>query len=189
MAIARFHLLTGLESLTIHSSQRNDLHSTPADYFLGFLQVMEKLKELKSTLGSDIISKLVKATNDPNDLHLCLPPNLETLHFRGPVSMAPHLDQFIAALADPKFLPSLQRISFVLDLPAADTKEVLSLEQLMTAKAACQRLLSAAAKRSVVVDEFHDPWAGSHHVFSEVDSRWAEIGDGLGGDEGPQMCD
>ena len=93
----------------------------------------------------------------------------------------------MAALADPKFLPTLKRISFVLDLPATDIKEV-SLEELMTAEAACQKLLSTAAKGGVSIDEFNDPWVGSHHVFSKVDSRWAEIGDGLGVDEGPQMC-
>ncbi|KAL2021849.1 hypothetical protein VTK56DRAFT_6623 [Thermocarpiscus australiensis] len=189
MALARFHLLTGLESLTIHSTFGNDMKVVPpANYFLVYLQVLLNLKELRLTLGSETVSRLFKraAAGTQAFLHECLPPNLETLYFRGPVTTASQLDHFTAALADNNFLPLLKHISIVLDLPDMESSETKGsklkeapLEELKTAKRTCRRLLNAAARRGVIVEDYHDPWCEVYQYpsFTKVDSRWAEIDD------------
>ncbi|GAB1315247.1 hypothetical protein MFIFM68171_05457 [Madurella fahalii] len=184
MAIAKFHLLVGLESLAIHSIDSYDLTGTPGIFFVEFLPVLN-LKSLKLALGSVTLSRLLKAAGNPHGLHQLLPKSLETLHFRGPVSMASQLDQFSAAFADSAFLPSLKRISFVLDLPGpgTDDNEGAPLEQLTTAKIACGKLLRAAAKRGVGIDEYDNPWAHLYPHFFKIDDRWAEVDDGLSVEE------
>lgn len=182
LAIARWHLLVGLESLAIHSVGDYDLIEAPGDYAAAFLPVLLNLKHLRLSLGSATLSRLLEIGGERKPLHEYLPPNIETLHFRGPVSMAPQLDEFCAALADGQFLPCLKRISFVLDLPGpppahSDKKAEASLEQLREAKAACGKLLRVAAERGVAVAEFDNPWAESLPHFFALDDRWAGIGD------------
>lgn len=180
-ALAKFHLLAALESLTLHSTYGNDLSNVPADlpgtFFLGLVG----LKKLQITLGATTVASLRKASHGQPFLHTHLPPNLEVLYFRGPVSMVPDLDVFAAAFADHTFLPALQRISLVLDLPEkgryGKMKDEVPLVQLNRAKEACTKLLQAAVDaRSALVKEFQEPWSDVHSFLIEkVVSRWAEM--------------
>ncbi|KAK4096676.1 hypothetical protein N658DRAFT_511001 [Parathielavia hyrcaniae] len=126
--------------------------------------------------------KVLESDDDDDDLflHAFLPPDLELLHFRGPVSMAAHLDAFAAALAQHHtFLSRLRRISFVLDLPdkASGSPREASLEQLRAAHQACRRLLHATVReRRAVVEGFAEPWVEEHGgLFWEVDDRWGVL--------------
>jgi hypothetical protein len=194
LALAKHHLVAGLESLTLHSPSENDLHYTTGALFLQLLRDLEQLKHLRLTLGSAMVSELVREAADagqllhpssePSSLAAFLPPNLETLRFRGPVSMASYLEEgFAAALAvDEKVLASLKRISLVLDLPGdskgAEDTPGPSLDELRVAKQACAKVLDAAAGRGVMVEPFCEPWAEEmpHPAFAfQVDKRWAEI--------------
>ncbi|KAK4109606.1 hypothetical protein N656DRAFT_715576 [Canariomyces notabilis] len=201
MALAHFHLLTGLSSLTLCSIHDNDLAILPGDYFATFLPMLSRLKELRLTVDDNTLSALHQAisktrrsgsgsgTHD-NDtkshhfgfLHDCLPPNLEALHFRGPVTLAPKLGAFTAALSDPACLPSLRRMSFVLDLPCrvlGNGNLTAPLKQLRAARRACRTLWDAAARRGVVVeDRWWDPWVEVYKLphIPAVDGRWEECG-------------
>ncbi|KAK4034291.1 hypothetical protein C8A01DRAFT_18881 [Parachaetomium inaequale] len=182
IALAKFHLLTSLESLTLLSSHGNDLRHVPATLFPCFLPALDELKHFKLTLGSDVHAKILDVIlgNKPY-LHMILPPNIETLRFRGPVSMTSHMDTLAAAFADDAaFLPRLKRISLLLDLPekASEHPKEASLEQLRAAHAACKRVLDAAAGRGVVVEAFKEPWVEEHEgLFRAVDNRWAVLDD------------
>ncbi|KAK4148800.1 hypothetical protein C8A00DRAFT_19429 [Chaetomidium leptoderma] len=187
LALAKFHLLSSLSTLTIHSQGASDLLHVPPNIPLMLLPSLANLKTFKLTLGSAMYAKLLAVTNDNNEpfLHVFFPPNIETLHFRGPVSMAAHLDAFADAFGyHDEFLPGLKRMSLVLDLPdksSAFPREP-SLAQLREANGACRRVLDAAAARGVVVEEgFEEPWVEEHAgLFDGVDNRWAVLGSGLG---------
>ncbi|KAK4104435.1 hypothetical protein N658DRAFT_418830 [Parathielavia hyrcaniae] len=180
MALAKFHLLASLSSLTIFSPGSHDMqHIAPHTPPL-FLSLLHNLKSLKLTLGSAMYATLLDQQQQQAFLHVFLPPDLETLHFRGPVTMAAHLDEFAAAFAQhDTFLPRLRRISVVLDLPdkASDSPREASLEQLRVAHRACRRLLDAAVReRGAVAEGFAEPWVEEHGgLFWEVDDRWGVL--------------
>lgn len=172
MALAKLHLLTPLDSLTLYSTSKNDMVHFPPGFFLFVLPNLPNLKTLKLTLGSPMYAALLEAAGSLPFLHVVLPPNIETLQFRGPVSMVPQLDEFAADLGNEKFLPRLRRISLVLDLPdeGSECAKEPSLEELRAAHGACGKLLDVAAKRGVEVEEFREPWVEKHEgLFREVD--------------------
>ncbi len=178
MSLGKFHVVASLEDLTLDSRGGNDLIHFPPSLFLAILSSLARLKHLKLTLGSDEYAALLDGAEGKPFLQAALPAHLETLHFRGPVSMLPHLDAFAAAFASDDFLPSLRRISFVLDQPdeGSDSPKEPSLEQLRAAHAGCTRVLATAAARGVVVDDFCEPWVEEHSgLFSPVDNRWAVL--------------
>jgi hypothetical protein len=186
IALAKFHLLASLDTLTLLStSDENDLHPVPADICLGLFPGLDRLRHFKLTLGSGLHTRLLDVVPENNKpyLYTLLPPNIETLRLRGPVSMASHLDTLAAAFAnadvDAAFLPRLKRISLLLDLPdkASEHPREASLEQLRAAHAACKRVLDAAAgRRGVVVEAFEEPWVEEHEgLFRKVDNRWAVL--------------
>lgn len=77
------------------------------------LPQLSGLKTLRLTLGSEY--------SDPKlltELYRRLPPNLETLQFRGPAQLAKsgNWSDWVAAFQNPEFLPHLRRLSFLLDL-------------------------------------------------------------------------
>ncbi|KAK4232928.1 hypothetical protein C8A03DRAFT_19892 [Achaetomium macrosporum] len=180
IALTKFHLLAGLESLTVYSLSENDLFYTLGAFFLGLPRHLDRLRHFRLILGSPMVSRLVQENEGHPFLAALLPPNLETLQFRGPVSMASHLEGLAAAFADKVFLPSLKRVSLVLDLPdkteGSKNRSKPSLDELRVAKEACTKVLDAAARRGVVVEQFREPWVEEHPVlFHDVDKRWAEI--------------
>jgi hypothetical protein len=179
VALAKFHLLSSLESLTVYSHDHNDLLHIPHNIPLLFLPLLDNLTTFKLTLGGAMYAKLAKLADNEPFLHVFLPPNVEVLRCRGPVSMAPHLEEFAAAFEYEEFLPRLKKISFVLDLPdkSSDFQREPSLEQLRAAHKACRRVLDAAAtKRGAVEEAFREPWVEEHAgLFFEVDNRWGVL--------------
>ncbi|KAH6840580.1 hypothetical protein B0I37DRAFT_384618 [Chaetomium sp. MPI-CAGE-AT-0009] len=177
MALAKFHLLTSLESLTLYSTSDNDLSVVPT-MFPSFLPGLELLKEFKITLGSALYATVLETTGGEAFLHTLIPPNIETLRLRGPISATAHLDELAAAFAEADFLPNLKRISIVLDLPDASSEHPreASLEQLRAAHEACKKVLDAATARGVAVEAFEEPWIENYPVlFREVDNRWSVL--------------
>lgn len=177
MALAKPHLLFGLQSLNLDSPSSNDLFDVKPTVLLLMLPGLLNLTTLRLTLGSPMYTTLREAAAKNNEpfLHAALPASLETLQFRGPVSMAPHLGALVTAFAKDDFLPDLKRISFVLDLPdkESDHPEEASLEQLRTAHEACKKVLDAAAARGAAVEKFVDPWVEYNSVLRRpVDERW-----------------
>lgn len=116
IALARFHLLRGLDGLTVYSVSRHDLSEFTADPLSRFLPELINLTHLRLTLSGSAMSRLTEAASR-KPFHEWLPPNLERLQFRGPASMAWQLEEFMAAIGNPEYLPKLKYISFVLDLP------------------------------------------------------------------------
>ncbi|KAK3897741.1 hypothetical protein C8A05DRAFT_19550 [Staphylotrichum tortipilum] len=177
MALAKAHIVFGLQSLNLDSPSSNDLFDVPPSIILALLPALLNLKSLRLTLGSCVYSTLLDAAveNDVPFLHAALPANLETLQFRGPVSAAPHLGAFVSAFAKPDFLPDLKRISLVLDLPdeASNSPKEATLPQLRAAHEACKKVLDAAAARGVEVEAFVDPWVEYHSGLRHgIDNRW-----------------
>ncbi len=180
MALAKFHLVGSLESLTLDSQSKTDLLHVPPGLFLAVLPGLLGLQHLKLTLGSHVYAALLNAAEGQPFLHTAVPANIETLHFRGPVSMAAHLDEFAAAVGSDDFLPKLKRISFVLDqsdnVRASNSPTEPSLEQLRTAHIACKKVWDAAAERGIAVEELWEPWVEEHAgLFKAVDNRWAVL--------------
>ncbi len=150
----------------------------PAGLFLAVLPGLLGLEHFKLTLGSHVYAALLDAAEGQPFLHAAIPANIETLHFRGPVSMAAHLDDFAAAFGSDDFLPRLGRISFVLDQPdrASNSPTEPSLEQLRAAHVTCKKVWDAADERGIVVEEFLEPWVEEHSgLFKAVDNRWAVL--------------
>jgi hypothetical protein len=178
MAVAKFHLIASIKQLALDSRGGEDLVHFPPGLFLAVLPGLAELEHLKITFGSAAYATLLEGAEGQPFLHAALPANIETLHFRGPVSMVPHLDAFAAAFASNDFLPNLRRISFVLDQPdkSSDSPDEPSLDQLREAHARCREVLDAAAARGVLVDEFREPWVEEHSgLFKLVDNRWAVL--------------
>lgn len=172
IALAKYHLLASLENLTIYSSD-TDLPIVPT-MFAQFVPGLLRLKDFKMTLTGDAYARVLKGTGEPF-LHAILPPGLETLRLRGPVSAASHLDELVAAFADPEFLPNLKRISLLFDMPdkKSEHPKEASLEQLRAAHEACKKVLDVAAARGAVVEAFEEPWVENYpQLFREVDNRW-----------------
>jgi hypothetical protein len=183
IAATKFYLLASLDSLILYSASKNDLLHIPPSVFLTLFPHLANLTTLKLTLGSSMYARLIGKVGNDRFLPALFPPNIQTLHFRGPGSMVRDLDKFAAAFASEGFLPQLKRISLILDLADDDSDGPfeLSLEELTAAHAACRKVLDAAAKRGVVVDKFREPWIEAHQrLFWGVDDRWAVLDENLG---------
>ncbi|KAL2145853.1 hypothetical protein VTI28DRAFT_6150 [Corynascus sepedonium] len=204
LAMARFHLLAAVESLTVCSATGNDLDVVPGSLVLEYLPLLPRLRNLTVTFGAATYDELLKATtrNGKPSSHLraAIPQGVEILRLRGPASMAAGggLDEFAAALkAEEKndggsrgkreedgskkewkpFLPRLKRLALLMDLPDSDEPDDKApLAQLHAAHAACQRVLDAAASRGVAIERFEEPWVeDSAILFRPVDERWETV--------------
>jgi len=151
LAMAHSHLIMGLEKLNLRSMHGEDFALTPEDLFPQFFPAMTNLKHLELSLSHQFNNDTIL----PN-LYRCLPPNLESLSFRGPPSLAGsgQFDEWIAAFGNPALLPSLKRLSFALDAAGTEAK----LSELAWATRSANRLLARASARGVVVEQFRDPW-------------------------------
>lgn len=177
LAVASFHVVAGLESLTIRSTTGNDDIPQRDELFSQLLPYLYELKNLTLTLAQSTRGGPV---GHYRDLWQRLPPNLEILCFRGPMALGSGVDGWVEALGNPDFLPRLKRLVFVLDLPFTDSGDheaigTATVEDLKTAKLACLRVQHAAENRGVVVEDFKDSWSICAYRFKEVDERWAGL--------------
>ncbi|KAL5041585.1 hypothetical protein BDW71DRAFT_211967 [Aspergillus fruticulosus] len=100
-------------------------------------------------------------------LYTGFPPNLTTLHFRGPITLcrSERWEEWVSAFRDRNFLPNLSRLAFVLDLHYVPDKhgtlrpDAPPEEDLREARAACERLYEGARRRGISIESFHDEWA------------------------------
>ncbi|KAK4121227.1 hypothetical protein N657DRAFT_682884 [Parathielavia appendiculata] len=104
IALAKFHRLASLSSLTICSPGRHDMQHLVPHTPLLFLPLLNNPKTFKLTMGRAMCATLLAEVVGEDDgeaeeafLRDFLPPDIETFHFRGPVSVAPHLDECAAA--------------------------------------------------------------------------------------------
>lgn len=102
-----------LKTLNLRATNGCDFHYGGEDVLHQLLPQLDTLKTLTLTLGSEY-SDATYLTR----LYRHLPPNLETLRFRGAARLAKSdaWPEWVRAFQDPGFLPQLQRLSFLLDL-------------------------------------------------------------------------
>lgn len=140
MTLALPHIVENLKTLHLRSSSGLDFHFTSKEMFQEALPQLTGLRTFVFTAG--------KVFNEDDYLPLLFqhfPPNISTLRFRGPVSLSKsnHWNKWVGSFADPKYLPNLRRLSFVLDLDyekeGTGRKKVIraQMERLSKAKAAC----------------------------------------------------
>lgn len=180
MTVALPHIVLNLTTLNLRSSNGHDFHLTPEDMFHQILPQITELKTFVFTVGD-----IFKEDNFLPLLYQQFPPNISTLRFRGPVSLAKseHWKKWVEAFANPEYLPNLTRLSFALDLAYDDEEEGgrkrrAKDEELREGKKACKQLFDGLGKRGIVVEAFHDEWAEQSVSFDKVDERWEEMSDG-----------
>lgn len=190
MTLALPHLVENLSTLNIRSTHGLDFHFTPEDLFACLLPQLTDLKTLVLSVGEVFKSDTFLPT-----LYKHFPPNISTLRFRGPVSLARSEEwkEWMEKFSSEEFLPGLRRLSFVLDMDYEDRNKVKgeskedsiwgtgrklvkpSNEMLREAQEACKLLYAAVERRGVVVEPFHDEWAAHAKIFDQVDERWMKL--------------
>ncbi|PGH17023.1 hypothetical protein AJ79_01407 [Helicocarpus griseus UAMH5409] len=183
MTLALTHIVAGkLKTINIRSTNGCDFRFTPEDLFPQLLAQLPSLNTLVLTVG-----EVFHDSNHVYNLYKSLPPNIPTLRFRGPISLAKseQCKDWIASFSNPEYLPNLKRLSFVLDLyyDVKDTKLIepkpkkskAPEEQLREAKAACNQLLDVASKRGISVEPFVEQWTEKCEQLEQVDERWEEL--------------
>ncbi|RDL42540.1 Uncharacterized protein BP5553_02519 [Venustampulla echinocandica] len=178
MTLALPHLVTNLKTLNIRSSHGLDFHFTVEEMFREVLPQLAGLKTLILTAGDVFRDDQFLAL-----LYTEFPPNLSTLRFRGPISLAKseHWERWVESFGNPQFLPNLKKLSFVLDLayeqenPGKKKEATAQEEQLREAKAACLQLYANAEKRGITIESFVDKWAEDSKIFKQVDDRWDQL--------------
>lgn len=178
MTLALPHIVTNLKTLNLRSTNGHDFNLTPADIFH---QVLPQLIELKTFVFT--VGDIFEEADFLPLFYEQFPPNISTLRFRGPISLAKseHWKKWLEAFANPKYLPNLARLSFVLDLAYADKEEggrkrLATEDELKEGRAACKQLFDRLGSRGVVVEAFRDEWAEKSVSFDKVDERWEQIG-------------
>lgn len=158
LALARGHLALCLDTLNISSTRGLDFHYTPDDVFRQILPQLVELKTFVFAAGEVFTSESFLPM-----LYKDFPPNLSTLRFRGPVSLAKSKEwpEWIKSFEDSEYLPNLKKLSFVLDLdyekkPDDRRKKIIaaSEEILREARTACDQLHAAAERRGITVEPF-----------------------------------
>ncbi|KAL4974600.1 hypothetical protein BDW66DRAFT_139557 [Aspergillus desertorum] len=176
MSAALPHVVATVTSLTLRStSLGRDFDWFSEKLFPDVLAQLDALEALNLSVGA-----VFKEPSTLSGLYASFPPNLTTLHFRGPVSLwrAEEWEDWVSAFSDKSFLPRLERLAFVLDLHyVPDEHGHLRLEtppdeDLREARAACERLYEGARRRGLIVESLRDDWAGKHACLKPVDDRW-----------------
>ncbi|OBT65484.1 hypothetical protein VE03_05042 [Pseudogymnoascus sp. 23342-1-I1] len=178
MTLALPHVVTNLKTLNLRSTSGLDFHYTPKEMFQEILPQLTNIKTFVFSVGDVFGEADFLPLFYPH-----FPPNISTLRFRGPVSLAKseHWNKWLEAFAKPEYLPNLTRLSFVLDLAYDDEegrgrKRLASEDELRDGKAACKQLFDGLKSRGIVVEPFHDEWAEQSVFFDKVDERWEQIG-------------
>ncbi|KAJ5691802.1 hypothetical protein N7462_001225 [Penicillium macrosclerotiorum] len=174
MTMSLPHLVNNLRSLRIRSTRGLDFNYTHENAFREILPQLSNLETLNLTVG--------EVFEDPEylpTLHLILPPNLKTLHFRGPASLcrSTHWPAWVQLFGSKKFLPKLQNLAFVLDLDYQEHGEPPTKKEhrapaalLYQARVACQPIYDAARRRGIQLDAM--PVEPEISVLRPVDNRW-----------------
>ncbi|KFY27364.1 hypothetical protein V491_00935 [Pseudogymnoascus sp. VKM F-3775] len=173
MAIALPHIVDNLKTLNLCSTNGCDFQFTAEQMFQSIIPQLTHLKTFVFTVGD-----IFEEADFLPLLYPHFPPNICTLRFRGPVSLAKseHWQKWVEAFANPEYLPNLKKLSFVLDLAydygKSDGKRRANEEELREAKTACKQLFDRLESREIVVESFYDEWADQYVCFDKVDERW-----------------
>ncbi|KAJ6153576.1 hypothetical protein N7470_006535 [Penicillium chermesinum] len=113
MALGIPRVLENLHTLLIHSTRGLDFPCLGEEMFLEALPQLDNLKTLDFSIGDVFFNP-----SSLPSLYKNLPPNLESLTFRGPASltMSDQWADWVGAFGSRDFLPSLKDLVFVLDL-------------------------------------------------------------------------
>ncbi|KFY28839.1 hypothetical protein V493_02742 [Pseudogymnoascus sp. VKM F-4281 (FW-2241)] len=178
MTLALPFIIENLKTLNLRSSNGYDFYLS-TEMIQSILPQLTELKTFVFTVGG---------TSMEDDflplIYQQFPPNISTLRFRGPVSLAKseHWNKWVEAFANPEYLPNLTKLSFVLDLAYEDgkrgSKRRPKEEELREAKKACTQLFAGLASRGIVIETFRDKWADESKSFDQVDERWERMGNG-----------
>ncbi|KFY44057.1 hypothetical protein V494_01663 [Pseudogymnoascus sp. VKM F-4513 (FW-928)] len=177
MTLALPNLIGNLKTLNLRSSSGLDFHFTPKEMFREILPQLTNVKTFVFTVGD-----IFEEADFLPLFYEQFPPNISTLRFRGPFSLAKseHWSKWLEAFANPEYLPNLKKLSFVLDL-AYDNEEdggrkrKPTVDELREGKAACKKLFDGLENRGIVIEPFHDKWADYSVSFDKVDERWEQI--------------
>ncbi|KAE8135408.1 hypothetical protein BDV38DRAFT_141314 [Aspergillus pseudotamarii] len=177
MTLALPHLIGNLTSLNLRSTLCLDFRFLHESMIQHLLPQLSGLETLKLSIGEVFTDESRLLT-----LYQWLPPNISTLRFRGPASLAksPEWDNWVQAFAERDFLPNLERLSFVLDLhyePSDDSgrsKKLKTIPEhtLHEARAACEPLYEAVRNRGIVIERLYDEWSDECQILRQVDDRW-----------------
>lgn len=177
MTLALPHIVMLIETLNLRSTSGHDFHLTPKEMFHEILPQLTELKTFVFTVGD-----IFKEADFLPLFYPQFPPNISTLRFRGPVSLAKseHWKKWLEAFANPEYLPNLTRLSFVLDLAYESEEEGggkrrPTEEELTEGKKACKQLFDRLGSRGIAIEAFHDEWAEESVSFDKVDERWEKI--------------
>ncbi|KAK2736652.1 hypothetical protein FQN57_000589 [Myotisia sp. PD_48] len=174
--------LLGVKTLNLCSTNRCDFRLTSDLIFPQVLPQLRQTDTLKFTNGETTFHKKEILPN----LYKSLPPNISTLRFRGPVSLACNTstgentnsqwEEWVSSFANPEFLPNLKHLSFILDLEAAGrgSSPTTDGDRLKKAQQECSRIYAAARSRGVTVEPFIEEWLNHDCAvhFHPVDQSW-----------------
>lgn len=175
MCAAIPHVVEKVSTLNLRStSGRPDFSWTEERSFAKILPQLTDLQTLKLSVGEVFHEETTLPA-----LYTSLPPNITTLHFRGPISLcrSGRWEEWVTAFSVDTFLPKLQRLAFVLDIHYEEGKHNKELadapeEDLLQARAACGRLYEGARRRGITIEPLLDEWADKHVCVRPVDGRW-----------------
>ncbi|KAF9640997.1 hypothetical protein BFW01_g12803 [Lasiodiplodia theobromae] len=111
--LAHPSLIDPVQELSLIAKSKYDMSACDEQILEKVLPQLEQLRTLVLVLGDHYRDR----EQLPNFFKF-FPPNLETLHFQSSVSLARDevISKWAEAFQDPKFLPKLKKLSFVLDL-------------------------------------------------------------------------
>jgi hypothetical protein len=174
MALSLPHLVGNLRTLRIRSTSGLDFHYTNEHLFREILPQLSELQSLNLSVG-DVFQ-------DPNYLpriYKIFPPNLTELYFRGPSSLCESNEwsNWVQTFESKDFLPSLQKLAFVLDLHYGEdasgrkTEGPAPAALLYQARIACQPIYDIARRRGISIVEMPaEPELEA--LLRPVDERW-----------------
>ncbi|KAJ5281971.1 hypothetical protein N7478_007343 [Penicillium angulare] len=169
------HLADNLHTLRLRSTSGLDFGMIAEGTFRQLLPVLENLKVLNYTVGDVFHDPLFLQT-----IHKLLPPNLTTLYFRAPASIATS-DQWpnwLRVFESREFLPHLEDLAFVLDLHYEDRPDGSSgrkegpapMGLLHQARQECENLYAILRRRGINVVSM--PSEPDSSLLRPVDLRW-----------------
>lgn len=120
MGVSAPRVFSSLKTLHLRATNACDFYYCE-DVLIQVLPQVQTLETLDLTLGLEY--------SDPTnltELHKHLPPSLRTLRFRSTAELAKSetWPEWVRSFEDPKFLPQLERLSFLLDLHPKDSRQL-----------------------------------------------------------------
>ncbi|KAK4210906.1 hypothetical protein QBC37DRAFT_427957 [Rhypophila decipiens] len=198
--VAHPETIMTVQELTIRSLDGCcDMGSMPGGILGAVLPHLESLRHLDLGLCYDVYFPVLESEfwkpedreqRSPPWLVQGLPPNLETLYFRGPMEIAHGnegrwLVEWTEAFRNSDYLPRLKSVGFWLDQPGKDgdgpEKDTRFPEKIQTARMKVEEVLGPVLrKRGIHLVDWDEDGAWRDHWF---DMYWPEMDDVMDQDE------